>query len=337
MNHSSAIDRPKGFTLVELLIVIGIIALLISILLPALAKARSAAQEAVCMSNLRQWGIGYAMYTDQNHGSLPSDGAGGNSTDPIGVSPVDSNGVAFGTAPNLPINSNGLWFNAIPPLVGQKAYINMLYDDIGGLTAMPHANSHSVFVCPTSGDPTTQTGTEKIINGSYFALSGYNADPTFAIPHGPTNKGLPTGSYTQWKAYFCYAFNSKLFGTQNDGIDREAWKMTQLQPTSAMVLMAEKIVSAGEYTLPAQLGGKSVTAQGYTSNVGQPKACWTRFTTRHRGGGFLLFCDGHVSWYKWQQVQPIVSDINTHVADANRPSLGVIWNPLSSVGNSGSD
>lgn len=64
--------RQNAFTLVELLVVIGIIALLISILLPSLNRARESAQSVACKSNLRQIGMALLDYTTRNQGWLPS-------------------------------------------------------------------------------------------------------------------------------------------------------------------------------------------------------------------------------------------------------------------------
>src|SRR5438067_1113947 len=68
---SQSFRRRCAFTLVELLVVIGIIAVLISILLPTLASAREAANRAVCLSNLRTIGQMLIMYANENKGKVP--------------------------------------------------------------------------------------------------------------------------------------------------------------------------------------------------------------------------------------------------------------------------
>jgi prepilin-type N-terminal cleavage/methylation domain-containing protein len=61
-----------GFTLIELLVVIAIIALLMAILMPALQRVKKQAKTVACRSNLKQWGVVFAMYTGDNDGSFPS-------------------------------------------------------------------------------------------------------------------------------------------------------------------------------------------------------------------------------------------------------------------------
>jgi prepilin-type N-terminal cleavage/methylation domain-containing protein/prepilin-type processing-associated H-X9-DG protein len=94
-----SLNLKAGFTLVELLVVIGIIALLISILLPALNKVRAQAQITACLSNLRQVGNAFVMYTIENKGWMPY--------------PTTA------SALNVPV-----WFDALPPYVAAKAGIN---------------------------------------------------------------------------------------------------------------------------------------------------------------------------------------------------------------------
>jgi prepilin-type N-terminal cleavage/methylation domain-containing protein len=68
MSHA---HRTRGFTLVELLVVIGIIALLISILLPSLNRARETANRVKCGSNMRQVGQAMLLYANENRGRFP--------------------------------------------------------------------------------------------------------------------------------------------------------------------------------------------------------------------------------------------------------------------------
>ena len=66
------LEKYKRFTLIELLVVVAIIGILLSILLPSLAKSREMAYRAVCASNLHQIGIGASLWSKDQDGKLPT-------------------------------------------------------------------------------------------------------------------------------------------------------------------------------------------------------------------------------------------------------------------------
>jgi prepilin-type processing-associated H-X9-DG protein len=296
--------------LVELLVVIGIISLLAALLLPALNSARKAAQETQCMSNLRQFGFGIQMYVDQFKGAVPQKGPDGSNN----TSEDFKKGTAYGISG---FDDGSLWFNAIPEYVVGKSYYQMLVDDANGFPA-PHAGMSNIFICPTA-QPSASL--QDVILGDYFML--YGVDSSGVLPN------------TRFKFACSYVWNSKMLSPVV-GSELYTIKMSRLLPASEVVMMVEKITSYGEYTdtsvqnwvaaNPSIYGGK-ITSQGLNNQMGQSKADWTRFTTRHRGGGHLLFADGHVSWYGWTDVQFPSATMGT---DANRHG-DVVWCVLGPV------
>jgi type II secretory pathway pseudopilin PulG len=114
--------------LIELLVVIAIIGVLAAMLLPALARAREKAQATQCTNNLRQWGLTFRMYADDNKDFLPRRGQG--------------------VQVLARIDRPDDWFNALPVYFRLPSFQQMVTNH-----QMPVAHSDSPFICPTANNP----------------------------------------------------------------------------------------------------------------------------------------------------------------------------------------
>ena len=226
-------SRKRAFTLVELLVVVGIIALLISILLPALSKARNQAVKVQCAAQLRQWGMALANYAGENKGTFPYNGTPKGTWCPIGGKDVS-------------------WTSTIVlQFVSDYLIKNRSLTDLG---------KNNMMFCPlqiyhrdatVAYDPTLQDG-----------LLGY-----FYMPHRNSKSGENILNYAP--------------PTNVDGVGWvEKKKFAQTYKFAPIMSdMLQYDVSRGwNY---------------YSSHVGK--------AATPEGGNFL-FEDGHVKWYRFDQI-----------------------------------
>jgi prepilin-type N-terminal cleavage/methylation domain-containing protein len=130
-------ESRRGFTLIELLVVIAIIAILAAILFPVFAKARERARATSCLNNMKQLGIGFQMYLDDNEGTFPQAGAVGQ-----------------------PANQ-GVWIYSPAHFV----------IDVTKGSLFPYIKSVGAYVCPSDEHPGQTTTMANQKNPTYLSYS----------------------------------------------------------------------------------------------------------------------------------------------------------------------
>ena len=191
-----------AFTLVELLVVIGIIAILVGILLPTLSRARENANRVTCMSNLRQVATAFFMYTGENKGWFPNVAVFGNT-------------LGYGAA-TAPAGFDPEWIGWPEDWIvwRNKKDTSKLHGAIVKYLGNP--SSGKIMICP-SDDPSWR----KIANGTGYYPYSYamNSYLSFGTNFNPYN-GMTGNNLT-------YPQNA-------------AWKITQVKRSSDKIIVYEE-------------------------------------------------------------------------------------------------
>jgi len=251
--------KSRGFTLIELLVVIAIIAIL---------AAKQQAQEAGCLSNLKQWGLAEQMYAGDNRDSLPTDGMG-DSEEYEGTYP-------YGTAADPTA-----WFNLLPPYTAGRTLASYASNRVNYATGSPTSQPYEFMPFPGAA-------------GSPFWFC-----PAIQMTIAQAESQLAAAPET-WPSvgYFGYCQSldlNKVIGssTSSDPLGNTypygtMPKISNLPRPSATVLLFD--AAFNPYT---ELDNANPI---YNNQL--PGLRFKSVASRHFTGAVLNFCDGHAAYYR---------------------------------------
>jgi prepilin-type N-terminal cleavage/methylation domain-containing protein/prepilin-type processing-associated H-X9-DG protein len=265
--------RSKAFTLIELLVVISIIALLMSILLPVLTRAKIQGQRVVCANNLRQIYVGFNLYASENSGKLPIITGGWWLWD-ISYATTDTITKAGAEKSQFYCPSN--------PQKNYKMAALWQFTQLGGPfpsppTPVPY--EHITCTSETGDIPEPKTGRQYFyrVTGYFWMLERYRGTPPTLIPP-PLGTGTPKKHWVK-------------------RLDEKNPTLTEL---------------ATDAILSQTAGGRPCEDANYASfdriTTGGLEGCGILDRSNHiRGrkseGGNILFLDNHVEWRRFNEMQ----------------------------------